>query len=200
MAADANDQIAKENYDRFCRWSLILAKFALKLALREREELCKKAAELRERVLQASDPAKAMRETMEKVERNAKDQIEDMRIQGCIDFDQARELKAQITEMSKYYDLDDGCVRAATIEKFQEHCMDLSDKFTKTHDKELCRDLANDAREYAKLPRAIYMDEEKLPSSLRSLKADIGIKKEIKAMEHAITQKRIKDGLDELVR
>ncbi len=195
-----SDTAAKENYDRFCRWSLILAKLAIRVAMHEKEELCRRAAEIRERVLQASDPAKAMRETMEKVERNAKDQIEDMRIQGCIDFDQAKELKAQITEMSKYYDLDDGCVRAATIEKFQEHCMDLSDKFEKTHDKGLCKDLTNDVKEYSKLPRAIYMDEEKLPSSLRSLKADIGIKNEIKAMEKALTQKRIKDGLDELVR
>lgn len=196
----ASDEVARENYERFKRWSIIAAKIAGRLALQMTKEILREAQEMKERVMEASDPAKAMQEEMDKALRGVKDQIEELRVQGAIDYNQYKTLNNQMNDMAKYYDLDDGCLKAASMNQFKEHCRDLSDKFAKTQDKGLFKDITEKADEFAKLPRAIYMDEEKIPKNIKELKADVKIKNALKEMQKNLTKTRIKDGLDALVR
>ena len=137
-------------------------------------------------------------EEMDKAYRGDKDQIEQMRIQGCIDMNQYKELNNQMREMSQYYDLDDGCLKAASMNKFIEHCQELSDKFVVKKDKSLFNDITDKAKDYKDLPHTMYMDETKIPKNLKELKADVHIKK---ALEKAkILEKAAKKGFEEMVR
>lgn len=198
--ADASDQAAKENYDRFmriCEKAAILSFNLTKAMLREAE---KEAKEIKQRVVEAADPAKAMQQEMDKATRAAKEQIEELRVNGLIDNVQARDMTRTVNEMSKYYDLDDGCTKAATINKLTEKCQEKEKEFFKTHDKGIFKDMDKIANEYSKVPRAVYMDEGRLHPSIKELKADIGIKNAVKAMEKAVKLTQAKNGLDELVR
>lgn len=196
----ASDEVAREYHEKFMRWSIIAAKFAGRLALQVTKEIIREAQDIKERVLEASDPAKAMQEEMDKAYRGIKDQIEELRVQGAIDYNQYKTLNNQMNDMAKYYDLDDGCLKAASMNQFKEYCQDLSDKFAKTQDKGLFKDITEKADEFAKIPRAIYMDEEKIPKNIKELKADVKIKNALKEMQKNITKTRINDGLDALIR
>lgn len=198
--ADASDQAAKENYDRFiriCEKAAIISFRLSKELLREAEQ---KAAEIKERVVEAADPAKAMQQEMDRATRAAKEQIEELRVNGLIDNVQARDINRTIDGMSKYYDLDDGCTKAATIDKFKDKCQEMERDFFKTRDKEPFKDLDKVADNFSKVPRAVYMDESRLHPTISQLKADIKIKEAVKAMEKTISMNKIKNGLDELVR
>ena len=198
--ADAGDQIAKENYDRFIRVMEKAAVLLYRFGKEELREMEKKAAEIKQRVIEAQDPAKAMKQEMDRATRAAHEKIEELRVNGLIDNVQARDMRSTVNDMSKYYDLDDGCTKAATIDKLTEKCQEKEREFFKNHDKSIFKDMDKIADNYSKIPRAVYMDETRLHPSIKELKADISIKQAAKEMEKTILQNRIKNGLEELVR
>ena len=198
--ADAGDQIAKENYDRFIRVMEKAAVLFYRFAKEELREMEKKSAEIKARVVDAADPAKAMQQEMDRATRAAKEKIEELRVNGLIDNVTARDMNRSVDGMTKYYDLDDGCVKAATIDKLTEKCQEKENEFLKTHDKSIFKDMDKVADEFSKVPRAVYMDESRLHHSIKELKADIGIKQAIKAMEKAVKLNQAKNGFEELVR
>lgn len=191
-------EVAEQEYNRFMRIMERSAVILYRLAKEELKNMEKTAAEIKERVINAQDPAKAMQQEMDKSLRGFRDTLEEMRVQGCIDFDTSRELNARMTEISKYYDLDDGCTKAATIDRFANECREMQKQFDKTHDKSLFKDIKERADDYSKVPRAVYMDESRLHPDIKALRADIKIKQDLKALE--LKKTRIKNGFDELTR
>ena len=151
--ADASDQAAKEKYDRFIRIYEKAAIISFRLSKELLREAEQRAAEIKERVVEAADPAKAMQQEMDRATRAAKEQIEELRVNGLIDNVQARDINRTIDGMSKYYDLDDGCTKAATIDKFKDKCQEMDRDFFKTRDKEPFKDLDKVADNFSKVPR-----------------------------------------------
>ncbi len=198
--ADAGGQIAKENYDRFIRVMEKAAVIFYRFAKEELREMEKKAAEIEKRVVEAADPAKAMQQEMDRATKAAHEKVEELRVNGLIDNVQARNINQSINSMTKYYDLDDGCIKAATIDKFTEKCQEMERDFLRTKDKSVFKNIDKIADDFSKVPRAIYMDETRLHPSIKKLKADISIKQAVKAMEKTIQMNRIKNGFDELCR
>lgn len=195
-----SDTAAQEAYNKYMRLMETLARYGFRLTEMLVKEAIEEAKDIKARVIEAQDPAKAMQQEIDRATRAAKDQIEELRVNGFVDNVTARDMKASIDSMTKYYDLEDGCTKAATMDKFTEKCQEKQREFFKTHDKSIFKDMDKFADDFTKIPRAVYMDDSRLHRPIKELKADIAIKEAVKDMEKTVFKNRIKNGLDELVR
>ncbi len=195
-----SDTSAQEAYNKYMRLMETLARYGFRLTEMLVKEAIEEAKDIKARVIEAQDPAKAMQQEIDRATRAAKDQIEELRVNGFVDNVTARDMKASIDSMTKYYDLEDGCTKAATMDKFTEKCQEKQREFFKTHDKSIFKDMDKFADDFTKIPRAVYMDDSRLHRPIKELKADIAIKEAVKDMEKTVFKNRIKNGLDELVR